>query len=232
MKYAVRGGHNFSCPGASAIIDETTENRKIKDVVIKYLKLSGATVVDVTPGNCSENEDLNYGTNTANSAKADYFIPIHFNKAYTTYKGKIGSEVWLNPSNKNSVVLGNRVLAKLAGLGFKNRGIKDGVNGEHLHDIKASSMAAILIEVCFCEATEDVALYKKLGVEIIGKTIAEGIVGHTIGTVKPIVKPVIKPVATDTTYRVVTGSFNDKANADKRVAELKKAGVESFITTK
>lgn len=35
-----------------------------------------------------------------------------------------------------------------------------------------------------------------------------------------------------TTYRVVTGSFADKANADKRVADLKKAGVESFITTK
>ncbi|HEY5524188.1 MAG TPA: N-acetylmuramoyl-L-alanine amidase [Clostridium sp.] len=39
-------------------------------------------------------------------------------------------------------------------------------------------------------------------------------------------------VSTDTTYRVVTGSFSDKANADKRVEDLKKVGVDSFIITK
>lgn len=44
-------------------------------------------------------------------------------------------------------------------------------------------------------------------------------------------EPIVTPT-TDTTYRVVTGSFADKTNADKRVAELKKAGLESFITTK
>ena len=44
---------------------------------------------------------------------------------------------------------------------------------------------------------------------------------------------VAKPVSSaDATYRVVTGSFSDKDNADKRVADLKKAGVDSFITTK
>ena len=40
------------------------------------------------------------------------------------------------------------------------------------------------------------------------------------------------PIVDDTVYRVVTGSFADKENADKRVEELKKAGVDSFITTK
>ena len=38
MKIAVRGGHNFSVRGASGLIDETTEDRKVKDSVIKYLK--------------------------------------------------------------------------------------------------------------------------------------------------------------------------------------------------
>ncbi|WP_253198940.1 N-acetylmuramoyl-L-alanine amidase [Clostridium estertheticum] len=180
-KIAVRGGHNFACPGASAIIDETTEDRKIKDVVIKYLKLAGEDTLDVTPSNCGENEDLNYGTNAANNAKADLFIPIHFNKAYDSYNGKIGSEVWLNPNNATSVAVGNRIVNKLEALGFKNRGLKDGINGEHLHDIKASNMPSILVEVCFVEATEDVSLYKKLGADVIGKSIAEGIVGHTIG---------------------------------------------------
>jgi N-acetylmuramoyl-L-alanine amidase len=30
-------------------------------------------------------------------------------------------------------------------------------------------------------------------------------------------------------YRVVTGSFADRANANDRIAELKKAGFDSFI---
>ena len=33
-KVAVRGGHNFEAVGASALIDETTEDRKVKDALI------------------------------------------------------------------------------------------------------------------------------------------------------------------------------------------------------
>ena len=48
MKIAIRGGHNFTVPGASALIDETTEDRKVKNSVIKYLKMAGHEVIDVT----------------------------------------------------------------------------------------------------------------------------------------------------------------------------------------
>ena len=50
-------------------------------------------------------------------------------------------------------------------------------------------MKAMIIEVCFVEASEDVALYKKLGHDLIGKTIAQAITNKniTIPTVKPIV---------------------------------------------
>ena len=180
----IRGGHNFQCPGASATnvggLDETIEDRKVYASAIKYAKAGGDIVIDGTPGNCSENEDLNYGTNKANASGANTFVPIHFNKAYDKYVGRIGSEIWLNPQSASSVVKGTRILNNLAALGFKNRGLKDGMNGEHLHDIRASKMDAVLVEVCFCEATEDIALYRKLGPDIIGKAIAEGILGHTI----------------------------------------------------
>ena len=231
-KIVIRGGHNFRCTGASALIDETIEDRKVKDSIIKYLKLAGETVIDATPGNCTENDDLNYGTNMSDKNNADYFIPIHFNKAYTSYKGAIGSEVWLNPDNKNSVAVGTRVLSKLYSLGFKNRGCKDGVNGEHLHDVKVPKASSILIEVCFCEATEDVALYKKLGVDAIGKAIAEGIVGHSINIVVPVVAPVIKPVEVpivpEKLYKIQAGAYKSKVEADKAIAELKAKGIDSF----
>jgi len=202
-KVVVRGGHNFQTAGASGIIDETTEDRKVKSSVIKYLKLGGCTVIDGTPGNCSENADLNFGTNTANNNHADLFLPIHFNKCYNSYNGKIGSEVWLNPNNSTSVAVGKRIMSKLVGLGFKDRGLKDGINGEHLHDIKASNMPSVLIEVCFVEATEDVALYKKIGFDVVGKAIAEGILDKKIGT-----STNVTPASTETyTVRL---SYNNK----------------------
>lgn len=36
-KIAVRGGHNFEAVWASALIDETIEDRKVKDALISYL---------------------------------------------------------------------------------------------------------------------------------------------------------------------------------------------------
>ena len=38
-KWAVRGGHTEKATGAHGLINELTEDRKIKDAVIKYLKL-------------------------------------------------------------------------------------------------------------------------------------------------------------------------------------------------
>jgi len=187
MRLVIRGGHNFQCPGAHALLDETTEDRLVKDAVIKYLKIGGDTVIDATPGNCSGNDDLNFGTDTANNANADLFVPVHLNKAYDTYTGAIGSEVWINPKNPVSVAIGTRIVNNLGYLGFKNRGLKDGINVQHLHDIKATNMSAVLVEICFCEATEDVALYKALGPDRIGKVIAEGILGHAIYSVAPVV---------------------------------------------
>jgi len=204
-KYGSRGGHNFQCPGAKGIIEETSEDRKVKDAMIKYLKLNGDTVVDCTPGNCGENADLKYGTDKANANKVDFFLPVHFNSAANN-TSIMGCEVWLNPDNKSAVAMGNRILSKLSGLGFKNRGYKDGVNEEHLHDIKQSDMPAVLIEVCFVGASGDVALYKKLGPDIIGKAIAEGVVGHSIGA-----KVTTQVAEKNSPFRIRLGWDNEKS---------------------
>lgn len=197
--YCIRGGHNFQSVGASALIDETIEDRKVKDATIKYLKIAGEKTTDATPGNCDQNTDLKFGTDTANNAKADLFVPIHFNKAYNSYNGAIGCEIWLNPKNPIAVATGTRIINNLAALGFKSRGLKDGVNVQHLHDIRASNMPTILIETCFVEATEDVRIYKEVGYDRVGKAIAEGILGHAINepvAVKPVVPKVIPVPAT------------------------------------
>lgn len=173
MKIAVRGGHNFQAAGARGIIDETTEDRKVKDSIIKYLKLQGNEVLDVTPEDCDVNSDLVYGVSKANSFDADLFISIHFNKAYSYYEGAIGTETWIYKAGNKAEEVAKIISDKIASLGFKNRGVKISNN---LYELKRTNMPAIIIEVCFVEATEDVNLYIDNGADVIGKLIAEGII--------------------------------------------------------
>ena len=180
MKIAVRGGHTELCTGASALIDELTEDRKVKDAVVKYLKILGQDVLDVTPPvnyTSSASKDLAYGVNKANDWGANFFVSIHFNKAYDYYNGALGSEVCVY----NTFDTAKRVVEKLGCLGFGNRGQKIRNN---LYELRNTNMLAMIIEVCFVEATEDVALYKKLGADAIGKAIAEAIVNKKIENFK------------------------------------------------
>ena len=174
MKIAVRGGHNPGATGARALIDELTEDRKVKDSLIKYFKSLGHSVLDVTPTtNMSSSNDLAYGVNKANNWGADLFVSIHFNKAYDVYNGFLGSEVCVySPFD-----IAQRVVNGLAGLGFKNRGQKV---RPQLYEIRHTNMKAMIIEVCFVESVSDVALYKKLGHDTIGKTIAECIANKKV----------------------------------------------------
>ena len=179
MKIAIRGGHCPKATGAKGIIDELTEDRKVKDSLIKYLRMLGYDVLDVTPpdNTTTVGADLRYGVNKANNWDADLFISIHFNKAYDSYNGALGSEVCVHSSFDTA----QRVVNGLASLGFKNRGQKFRNN---LYELNRTKMKAIIIEVCFVEATEDVSLYNKLGYDLIGKTIAESIANKKIENFK------------------------------------------------
>ena len=179
MKIAVRGGHCPNVSGAKGIIDELTEDRKVKNSLIKYLKQLNHDVLDVTPpdNTTSLSADLYYGVNKANNWDADLFISIHFNKAYDSYNGALGSEVCVY----SKFYIAQRVVNALGKLGFKNRGQKIRTG---LYELRNTTMKSMIIEVCFVEATSDVALYNKLGHDLIGKTIAETIADKKIITTK------------------------------------------------
>ena len=176
-KIAVRGGHCPKVPGAKVILDELKEDRLIKDAVIKYLKQLGHEVLDVTPpdSTSTSSADLAYGVNKANSWNADLFASFHFNKAYDSYNGALGTEVCVYSEHE----IAKRVVNAIAALGFKNRGQKI---RRGLYELKHTSMQSMIVETCFVEATEDVALYRRLGTDLIGKTIAEAISNKTTKT--------------------------------------------------
>ena len=210
MKIAVRGGHVPKFTGASKFIDELTEDRKVKNSVIMYLDQLGCDVLDVTPpdNTNSLHNDLSYGVNKANNWGADLFISIHFNKAYDIYNGCLGSEVCVySPFD-----IAQRVVNELSKLGFKNRGQKIRKN---LYELNHTTMKAMIIEVCFVEATGDVVLYKELGYNLIGKTIAQAITNKNI------------------TISNVKTTVNNTNNWIKRLQEeCNKQGFSSYPTLK
>ena len=215
MKIAVRGGHCPKITGASALIDELKEDRLIKDVVIKYLNQLGHTVLDVTPPDSTSGSsaDLSYGVNKANNWGADLFVSIHFNNAYNSYNGALGTEVCVYSEND----VAGRVVSQLASLGFRNRGQKVRTG---LYELKNTKMKSMIIEVCFVEATEDVALYKKIGPDTIGKAIAEAIANK-----KVVEAPTqVSNNQGETYYRVVAGSYKDRENAEERKRQLEAKG--------
>ncbi len=183
MKIAGRAGHNPLCEGANALLNEVIEDRKIFAASKKYLSISNS-FIDVTPAPIAgQNNDLNYGIKMANDNKADVFYSVHLNKAYGTYAGEIGCEVWLHDSDSKLIPQATIILKNLEKLGFKNRGIK---YSTHLAELSNTKMPALIVECFFLEATKDVALYKKIGSDAIGKAIAEGLIGEEIKIVTPV----------------------------------------------
>lgn len=219
-KIAVRGGHTEKATGASALIDELTEDRKVKDAVIKYLRKLGYEVLDVTPPvnyTSSISADLAYGVNKANEWGADLFISIHFNKTYDSYNGALGSEVCIYSEND----IAQRVVNGLGELGFKNRGQKIRTN---LYELKHTKMKAMIVETCFVEATEDVTLYRRLGHDKVGQAIAEAIVNDKVSErdtpVKneEIIKPVQAPVSnTDDWVAKLQAECNKQGFSNQKV---------------
>ena len=229
-KIACRGGHTEKATGSNGIINELTEDRKVKDSVEKYLKQLGAEVLDCTPpknGNFNKYTDLSYGSSKANNWEADLFVSIHFNNCYKTYDGAIGTEVCVYSKFDTA----QRVVDAIGKLGFINRGQK--VRGSELHELRETNMQAMIIEVCFVESTEDVKLYKKVGYDAIGKAIAEAIMNKKISSSNTSTQNQSKPSTSRPKpsyelYRVrkswtdvalQKGAYSDKNNA---IAECKK----------
>ncbi len=178
MKIAVRGGHNFQATGSSALIDETIENRKVYKALIKYLIIAGHNVIDVTPGDSDVNTDLYLGVQKAEDNNVELFISIHFDKAYDRYEGALGTGTWIYGAGGKAEIYAKRIVDNVSkGTGLKNRDVK---TNPKLYELRKTSMPAVLVEVCFCEATEDVRIYKEKGPDIIGKLIAEAINGDKI----------------------------------------------------
>lgn len=177
----VHAGHNpdgkTAC-GAIGLIRESTEARKVKDLVIAYLRKQGHTVYDCTEENgTSQNDVLAKIVKKCNEHKVDLDVSIHFNAARNDYVGDGktgGTEVLVFNTTGTSYKYAVNICNEIAKLGYRNRGVK--VNSG-LYVLKNTNSQAILIECCFVDDKDDINLYDA---DKMAKAIVKGITGQEV----------------------------------------------------
>ncbi len=149
MRIVINAGHTKmgKGTGASAILNESIETRKIAYQVMNLLADTNHEIIPAVFDKSSNN--LKDAVDLANKNKADLFISIHLNAG-----GGQGVECYTWKGEK--LPLAEKICENISKLGFKNRGVKD---GSHLYVIRKTKCKSILVECCFVDNTKDYEIY-------------------------------------------------------------------------
>lgn len=230
----VHAGHNpagkVAC-GAVGLINESTENRRVKDEVISQLRELGHTVYDCTVDNGTGQSDvLKKIVAKCNAHDVDLDVSIHFNSGAADQKGNgktTGVEVLLYSNASRAYSYAEKVCKAIAAFGFKNRGLK---YRPDLYVLKHTKAPAMLVECCFVDDKDDVELYNYRD---MAPAIVYGITGQKVQ--EPIETEKAEAGEETATgdpkalYRVQVGAYGVKTNAENMRKELKKAGFDAII---
>lgn len=178
MKIVISSGHGLKIRGASDIIDEVNEARRVVDRVASYLAIAGVDV-EAFHDDTSTTQDANLEriVDFHNGCTRELDVSIHFN-AYQHTENPMGCEVlYLS----QAALAGNVTDAICDISGLKNRGAKKRTDLAFLNNTDKPS---ILIETCFVDSKVDVDLYE-MHFNAICSSIAEVISGIDIETEEP-----------------------------------------------
>lgn len=219
MKFNVHGGHNSHVTGASKYLNELTEDRKVKDEVIRLLKAQGHTVYDCTDDSgTTQNANLSNIVKKCNAHSVDLDISIHLNAG-----GGTGVEAYIYP-NSSAKDEATRICSKVSSaLGIKNRGVKDGSN---LYVVRNTNAPAVLVECCFVDSTTDKDHWDA---NKCAKAIVEGILNKTVSNGSTASKPSTS-TSSGETYKLVTSCkiYMNAANAKNRKSSVGTYGVGTY----
>lgn len=218
--YGIDMGHSLSGAGtgASGLLSEVIENRKVGKRLIEMLKEKGHTVVDCSIDKASStNEQLSGIVKKANAQKLDLFVSLHLNS-----DGGHGTETYVYPTTSAVTKAKAKEInnAVADSCNFRNRGVKEA----KFFVLKNTIAPAVLVEICFVDSAED---KNKLNVEAVAKALFKGITGTEYISPSTTQKP--NTGASDVKYRVVCGTYADKNNAIAQQEKLKRAGFNSFL---
>ncbi len=217
------GGNDSGAVGIDGALEKTV-NLEMALKVEKLLKNQGLDVrltrKDDRTLSLKERVDL------ANNWSADCFVSIHCNAFNKEAKG-----VETYSLNDKTSDLAKDIQEEILKTGAYtlNRGVKTA----NFYVLRNTKMRACLVELGFIDNFDDIKIMTEKDDEI-ATAIAKGICKFLKVGYKPRVdlEPVNPPIQdSDTFYRVVCGSFNNKVNAEERIEELKEKGFDDcFIT--
>ena len=212
-KIVLDAGHGGTDPGA--IYKERKEkddNLALTHAVGKILEDNGVDVV------YTRTEDV-YQTpfekaRIANQSGADYFIAFHRNSSPEDNQYQ-GVEVLVYDKSGIKYEMAQNIVGALGELGFREIGVKERPG---LVVLRRTRMPALLIETGFLNSDEDNKLYDEKKNEI-----AEAIAGAILGTLSE--ETIEAPVY----YRVQTGAYRNRENADRMLYQLNDVGYPAFL---
>lgn len=238
MRINVHAGHNpdgkVAC-GAIGIIRESTENRNVKNEVVRMLTALGNEVYDCTVENGkSASNVLTNIVKKCNEHEVDLDVSIHFNSCVNDIEGDgktTGTEVYIYNSSSAAKPYAENVCKAIESIGFKNRGVK--VNGK-LYVLRKTNAPAMLIECCFVDDKDDVELYdyKSMAEAIVYGITGEKFNESTNDDVDDEASEFGSETETgdkDALYRVQVGAYSKKSNAEAMQKRLKEVGIDAMI---
>lgn len=220
MKVFVNFGHGGNDSGSIGNgLKEKDLTKKIGQKVVSLLKEYDLTVKSFQQ---SGSQSLTHVTNEANKWGADLFLSIHINAG-----GGTGFESFIfngNVSRETSLLqnaIHSEIMKSIKSYGINDRGKKKA----NFHVLRETKMIACLTECLFIDTKKDANLLKS------NKFINDIAKGHVKGIVKFTGARKKKTENSDnsTYFRVVTGSYKNRKNAEKQQKKLKEKGFDSFL---
>ena len=163
-------------------------------------------------------------TDTANATDADILVSIHCNAASAAAKGTETFYCQGSPEGRKIAECVQKEI--IAAMGTVDRGVKDDTHTQHgrIHVLRASKMAAILIELAFISNESDAKLLRNNQVEF-ARAIVKGLCNYgSIGLPAPDVvdTPVDKAERAQdiSDERIIWDFFKSKGLPDEAVAGI------------
>ena len=164
MNILLISGHGAGDPGATATLDgahyrEADETRRVTAALQKALE--GYYAVTVYPTDRNAYEDYRKGTLSAVAqfSRYDCVLEVHFNALSLSLSDGVtkGVECYV-PTGQSDTALASALCAGIAARGLKNRGVKK-KNWSVIYTAHRAGTPAVLLEVCFLDDADDMAVY-------------------------------------------------------------------------
>ena len=236
-------GHSYDTKGKKAFDNSFYEwdfNNKMQYLLKKRAEELGITVKLTNPNpNIVSDISLTTRATTANNFYKNLNIPktvmisLHANAYGNNFNSARGVEVYhASNASTNSKNLAKYICdniysdVKAIDKNFKNRGVKC----QDFTVIYKTIIPTCLVEYGFYSNKDDLKILKNNQNELVEATL-KGICKYfNINYQEPKKETVTKaPSTSNTYYRVVAGSYTNRANADKLVSDLKSKGYPAFI---